>query len=192
MYRGDAHTSKMSFAKRCKIEKDKLKMQLAIMTDNARLEASSDQFKVYILALIREQLSEYDWSDVNVIYGSVPTAKKYKSTDVLKMTRNYFTKQILLPISDDYNYQKKKKMGVSSTVEFVTLNEQAYYLLGFYIFETKPSVQVYLISDDGLRFTSEHRMTSVTDEFLRFLKDNKIISTWDSLMVQILKPTHLK
>ena len=159
------------------------------MKDKTLLEASSDQFKVYILALIREQLSEYDWSDENVIYGTVPTAKKYKFTDVLKMTRDYFTKQILLPISDDYSYQKKKEMNVSSTVEFVTLDEQANYLLGFHIFETK---RAYAISGGSSHIVSEHRMTSVTDEFLRFLKDNKVISTWDDSMVLILKPTHLK
>ena len=189
MFKGDAHVSKMSFAKRCKIEKDKIKKKWEIMKDKTLLEASSDQFKVYILALIREQLSEYDWSDENVIYGTVPTAKKYKFTDVLKMTRDYFTKQILLPISDDYSYQKKKEMNVSSTVEFVTLDEQANYLLGFHIFETK---RAYAISGDSSHIVSEHRMISVTDEFLRFLKDNKVISSWDRSMVLILKPTHLK
>lgn len=195
MFRGDAHTSKMSFTKRCKIEKDKLKKQWDIMKDKTIFEASSDRFKVYILALIREQLSNYDWSDENVIYGTiqVTTEKKHKLIDVLKMPQNHFTKQILLPISDDYNYQKKKTMGVYSTAYFQTLDDKAYCLLGFHIFETKSSVTIYTMpgDDNSHYFASKHK-TSVTDEFLRFLKDNKIISTWDDSMVLILKPTHLK
>lgn len=155
---------RMSFKERLDLEK--LKMEEIERTKDAIPEIKEkckELFNEYLLNSIIDKMEQYDWSS--------PKAMRTGNNGELIMTRHTFAVDIIKPIV--LKYIKTRKCDTTSALD---LNDQFYAYYG-------GSIGCGI--GDALEPIYE---TGVSSEFLKFLKENKIISGYDSKFMIILEP----
>ena len=155
---------RMSFEERSNLENLKME-EIARIKDAVPeiKEKCKELFKEYLLNSIINRLKRYDWSS--------PKVMRTGNNGELIMTRHTFAVEIMKPIV--LKYAKTRKCATTPALD---LNDQfyAYYRWG-----------IGCGIGDALEAIYE---TDISSEFLKFLKENKIVSGYDSKFMIILEP----